>query len=65
MKKTELAREYFPDMTERNARRRLMGWVKGCPQLYAQLTQNSRNFDRRHHLTIKEVKLIKYYLGDP
>lgn len=65
MKRIDLAREYFPDSSPRAARRRLTEWIHNCPELYDRLTAGNRKFDGRHHLTVREVRLIKQYLGDP
>ena len=65
MKRTQLALEYFPDSSPRAARRRLTDWIHNCTELYALLTKDCRKFDGRQELTIREVRLIKEYLGEP
>lgn len=64
MKRTQLALEYFPDSSPSVARRRLTKWIHNCTELYEQLTKDCRKFDGRQELTIREVRLIKYYLGE-
>ena len=65
MTRTALALEYFPDLAPRTARRRLTNWIHCCPELYARLSGGPQKFDGRQHLTAREVKLIKQFLGDP
>ena len=65
MTRRELALQYFPGTDPKRAVRRLTAWIRGCDELYARLTANGQTFDRRHPLTIREVKLIYYYLGEP
>lgn len=60
-----LAKMYFPECDTQNAVRRLTSEIKRCKDLYAELTQNGKTFDHRQILTIREVRLIKEYLGDP
>lgn len=65
MTRRELALQYFPDAGPDRAVRRLTAWIHGCDELYSQLTAGGRAFDRRRHLTVREVKLIYHYLGEP
>ena len=60
-----LAMMYFPDCEPANAVRRLTSEIKRCVELYALLTANGKSFDRKQILTIREVKLIEEYLGEP
>lgn len=60
-----LAKMYFPECDAQNAVRRLTSEIKRCKDLYEELTKHGRTFDRRQILTIREVMLIKEYLGDP
>ncbi len=60
-----LAMMYFPDCEPQNAVRRLTGEIKRCTELYELLNGRGRNFDRKQILTIREVKLIEEYLGEP
>ena len=60
-----LAMMYFPDCEPQNAVRCLSSEIKRCTELYELLTANSKRFDRKQILTIREVKLIEEYLGEP
>lgn len=60
-----LAMMYFPDCEPQNAVRRLTSEIRRCVELYELLTARGRNFDRKQILTIREVKLIEEYLGEP
>ena len=60
-----LAKMYFPECDTQNAVRRLTREIKRCRDLYEELTKRGKSFDRRQILTIREVRLIKEYLGDP
>lgn len=60
-----LAMMYFPDCEPQNAVRRLTGEIKRCTELYELLNARGRNFDRKQILTIREVKLIEEFLGEP
>ena len=57
-----LAKMYFPDCEPQNAVRRL---IKRCVELYELLTAKGKRFDNKQILTIREVKLIEEYLGEP
>ncbi len=60
-----LAMMYFPDSEPQNAVRRLTSEIKRCVELYELLTANGKRFDNKQILTIREVKLIEEYLGEP
>ncbi len=60
-----LAQMYFPGSALRQAVRRLTEWIKRCRPLHERLTEDGRQFDRRRNLTIREVRLIYEYLGEP
>ena len=60
-----LARMYFPECDTQNAVRRLTSEIKRCTELYEELTKNEKSFDHRQILTIREVRLIKDFLGHP
>ncbi len=60
-----LATMYFPDCEQQNAVRRLTGEIKRCTELYELLTAKGKRFDNKQILTIREVKLIEEYLGEP
>lgn len=65
MKRTDLAMEYFPDLQPRAAVRKLHSWIVNCPDLVAELTARNRKFFRCRDLTVRQVLLIKHYLGEP
>ena len=60
-----LAMMYFPDCEPQNAVRRLTGEIKRCTELYELLTAKGKRFDNKQILTIREVKIIEEYLGEP
>lgn len=60
-----LAMMYFPDCEPQNAVRRLTGEIKRCVELYELLTAKGKRFDNKQILTIREVKLIEEFLGEP
>ena len=45
--------------------RRLTSEIKRCVELYELLTAKGKRFDNKQILTIREVKLIEEYLGEP
>lgn len=60
-----LAMMYFPDCEPQNAVRRLTSEIKRCVELYELLTTKGKRFDKKQILTIREVKLIEEFLGEP
>ena len=60
-----LAMMYFPDCEPANAVRRLTSEIKRCVELYELLTSKGKRFDKKQILTIREVKLIEEFLGEP
>ncbi len=60
-----LAAAYFPDTDPVEAVRRLRRWIRRCRPLYRQLTQENASFDGRQLFTVREVRLIMEYLGEP
>lgn len=60
-----LAKMYFPECEPTKAVRRLTNMIRRCTELYALLQENGSGFDKRQNLTIREVLLIKEFLGDP
>ena len=60
-----LAMMYFPDCEPANAVRRLTSKIKRCVELYELLTTKGKRFDKKQILTIREVKLIEEFLGEP
>ncbi len=60
-----LATAYFPHTAPDEAVRRLRRWIRRCKPLYNRLTQGGSSFDRRKLFTVREVRLIMEYLGEP
>lgn len=60
-----LAMMYFSDCEPANAVRRLTSEIKRCVELYELLTTKGKRFDKKQILTIREVKLIEEFLGEP
>lgn len=60
-----LAKLFFPEKSDENAVRSLRRWIRNCKELDLALNRGCRAFDRRKDLTIREVKLIFEYLGEP
>ncbi len=60
-----LAQMYFPELEGEQAVRRLTGWIKKCKPLCDELTKDGKSFHKRQFLTIREVRLIMEYLGEP
>ena len=60
-----LAMMYFPDCKPTNAVRRLTSEIKRCVELYELLTTKGKRFDKKQILTIREVKIIEEFLGEP
>ena len=65
MKRRDLALEYFPGKKPVEAVRNLRRWINNCPKLKEELLAINPNFFGLRYLTLTEVRLIKYYLGDP
>lgn len=65
MKRRDLALQYFPDKTPVEAVRTLRRWIDNCPQLTEELRKLNPNFKCQKDLTIRQVRLIMDYLGDP
>ena len=63
MNRTHL--EYFPDKHLVEAVHNLRRWINNYPKLKEELLANNPNFFGVRYLTLTEVRLIKYYLGDP
>ena len=62
--KKELALMYFPDSMPNTAVRRLMSWIRHCPELWNEL-RSAGYKQTSHGFTTKQVRLIVYYLGSP
>lgn len=60
----ELAAEYFPDICERHARRKLRQWINICKPLRLKLGDLSYT-DTTRSLTPRMVLMIYQYLGNP
>ena len=56
---------YFPDRKPREAVRSLLGWIKKCPDLVSALDELGMPYRKMRELSVKQVRLIKEYLGDP
>ena len=65
MKRRDLATQYFPDRKPREAVRSLLGWIKNCPDLVSALDDLGMPYLKMRELSVKQVRLIKEYLGDP
>ena len=65
MKRRSLALQYFPDRKPVEALRSLRRWIDNCPDLVAALRELNIDYKNKRDLTIRQVRLIMYYLGDP
>ena len=65
MKRRDLALEYFPGKKPVEAVRNLRRWINNCPKLKEELLAINPHFFGLRYLTLTEVRLIKYYLGNP
>ena len=65
MKRRDLATLYFPDKEPREAVRSLLGWIKNCPDLVSALDDLGMPYLKMRELSVRQVRLIKKYLGDP
>ena len=63
MNRTHL--EYFPDKHLVEAVHNLRRWINNCPKLKEELPVINPHFFGQRYLTLTEVRLIKYYLGNP
>ena len=63
MNRTHL--EYFPGKHLVKAVRNLRRWINNCPKFKEELLAINPNIFGLRYLTLTEVRLIKYYLGDP
>ena len=62
--KTELALLYQPCSSPESAKKTLYRWIKGCPQLVADL--ESKHYDTRRHTFLRpEVEAIVRHLVEP
>ena len=65
MKRRDLAKLYFPEMSDVEAVRSLRRWIEGCPDLVAALEEQSMPFKKNRNLSARQVRIIMEYLGDP
>ena len=65
MKRRSLALQYFPDRKPVEAVRSLRRWIDNCPDLVSALRELNIDYKNKRDLTIRQVRLIMYYLGDP
>ena len=65
MKRRELASMYFPGKSPREAVRSLLGWIHNCPDLVAALEALGLPYKNRRELTVRQVRIIMEFLGDP
>ena len=64
--KIDIAREYFPHAsTNENAVRNLRRAIRRCPDLDRALSKGSQNYWYSKTLTVRQVRLIYEYLGEP
>ena len=56
---------YFPGKSPREAVRSLLGWIHNCPDLVAALEALGLPYKNRRELTVRQVRIIMEYLGDP
>ena len=56
---------YFPERKPRQAVKSLLQWIKLCPSLVAALDALELPYHKTRELTVRQVRLIKEYLGDP
>ena len=65
MRRRELAKQYFPDRKPREAVRSLLGWIKNCPDLVAALEELGMPYHKTRELSVRQVRIIMEYLGEP
>ena len=65
MKRRFLALQYFPDRKPVEAVRSLRRWIDNCPDLVSALRNLRCDYKNKKNLTIRQVRLIMDYLGDP
>ena len=56
---------YFPDRKPVEAVRLLRRWIDNCPDLVVALRELNIDYKNKRDLTIRQVRLIMYFLGDP
>lgn len=65
MTRRELALQYFPGKPPVEAVRNLRRWIARCPDLVGALRALDQPYLKSKNLTVRQVRIIKYYLGDP
>ena len=65
MKRRDLAKMYFPELSDVEAVRSLRRWIEGCPKLMSALEELSMPFKKSRNLSARQVRIIMEYLGDP
>ena len=65
MKRRDLAKKYFPEKSDKSAVWKLHNWIMNCPDLVAALEALGLPYKNRRELTIRQVRIIMEYLGDP
>ena len=65
VKRRDLAKLYFPEMSDVEAVRSLRRWIEGCPKLMSALEELSMPFKKSRNLSARQVRIIMEYLGDP
>ena len=65
MKRRDLAKKYFTEMSDVEAVRSLRRWIEGCPKLMSALEELSMPFKKSRNLSARQVRIIMEYLGDP
>lgn len=62
--KQELARMYFPDLTIRASVNKLRRWIRRCKPLMEEILVTDFH-PKTKAFSVREVRLIAYYLGKP
>ena len=62
--KGELARIYFPTLSQQAASRKMRRWICRCKELYHALEESSYSWACKTY-SAREVRLIVKYLGEP
>ena len=65
MKRRDLALMYFPGKEPRAAVNKLLRWISNCPQLMQALGEYDTSFKKKKDLTVRQVRIIMEYLGEP
>ena len=65
IKKSKLAKKYFPELRRPLARRKLTVWIHNCPELYKALQETPEYNAHKHEFSPTQVALIYQFLGEP